>query len=343
VGLGQLTSGIAHDFNNVIQAISSGFMLIKKRTDDPKIVEISEHSAKAAERGRAVVNQLLSFARQQPIEMKKFDLCTMLREARPLLESTAGSRISLELLCPEDIGCIRTDAGLLEAALINLVANARDAMPNGGRIQIAAYPCEHAHDGGDFVTVAVNDTGDGMSPSVMARVTEPFFTTKPQGKGTGLGLAMVHGFAEQSGGKLRIESEEGRGTAIKLDLPRVKGTTIRYDVPVAMANDSRMTIDFQLSPLRDDEGTITHLIASGVGIDDRLAVEAELRALNQTLEERVRDEAARREATQIALMQSQKLEALGQPRPASWRHRVRRWQRSAPQFLRPLVRQLRQA
>lgn len=220
--LGQLTSGIAHDFNNVLAAIASGFKLIDRWSSEERVKDIARHSLAASQRGGALVKQLLAFARQQTIKPERVDVGEVLTQALPLLERAVSTQHKVSIDCPCDLGEIEVDAGLLESALINLVINARDAMPAGGEIAVTACrvtaddaPRAETH----LVQIAVHDTGEGMPPEVVARVTEPFFTTKKPDEGTGLGLAMVHGFVEQSGGSLQIESVVGEGTVISLLLP----------------------------------------------------------------------------------------------------------------------------
>jgi len=227
--LGRLTSGIAHDFGNVVQAITSGFELIEKWSDDPRVHEVVRHSVGAAERGGGLIKQLLAFARQETLAPVTTDLRAFIGDTWPLLSRSVGPGIDLSAQCPDDIGFCRIDPSLLEAALINLVINARDAMPEGGKITIAlhalATDAERPQELGGTATIVivVSDTGTGMTQDVAARVMEPFFTTKAPGKGTGLGLAMVHGFVRQSGGAMRIDSAPGEGTAITLYLRAAAG------------------------------------------------------------------------------------------------------------------------
>ena len=225
--LGQLTSGIAHDFNNIVAAISGGFSVIERRTSDPRLIEVSRHGVKAAERGAALVKQLLAFARQQVLTPVTVRLPNLLAEAEPLLRRSVGPAIDLKVDCPETLWPVRVDPVQLETALINLAVNARDAMPDGGTLVMEARPCpvgaaDHPSELGfrDAVAIRVIDDGCGMPPDILRHVVEPFFTTKGPGKGTGLGLPMVHGFAHQSGGTLKIESEPGRGTVVTLYLPQ---------------------------------------------------------------------------------------------------------------------------
>lgn len=225
--LGQLTAGISHDFNNIIAAISGAFGLIQRRSQDPRILDIAAHGHRAAWRGDALVKQLLMFARQQTLTPKAVDLRAMLDEAEPLLRRSVGSALTLAVNCPADVVTVRVDPVQLESALINLAVNARDAMPDGGSLSITVRPCppdmpdrppELA--GADAVVIDIEDTGIGIPPDILQRVIEPFFTTKGAGKGSGLGLAMVHGFAQASGGALRIVSREGQGTTVSLYLPQ---------------------------------------------------------------------------------------------------------------------------
>jgi CheY-like chemotaxis protein len=224
--LGQLTSGIAHDFNNIIAAIAGGFSVIERRIQDPRVAEVARHGAQAAERGGALVRQLLAFARQQSLAPLVVDLRALLREAEPLIARSLGPGVEVEIRCPDGLGRLRLDPVQLETALINLAVNARDAMPRGGHVRIEARACPPDEAGRPSelgprpgVAIAVSDTGGGIPPEILARVVEPFFTTKGPGRGTGLGLAMVHGFVGQSEGALRIASEPGEGTTVTLYLP----------------------------------------------------------------------------------------------------------------------------
>ena len=225
--MGRLVAGVAHDFNNILAAVLSGLSLVGRRLDDPDTLKLIEMSTNAAMRGTGLVKQLLAFARQQRLDPERIELAAFLSELEPLLGVSAGSGITVELADDGKCGAIVADAAQLQSALLNLVINARDAMPDGGLIRVEARlvsapgPDALAELGdGDYVAISVIDNGSGMPPEVLARVAEPFFTTKQPGKGTGLGVSMVHGFAHQSGGGLKIESEPGRGTAMTLFLPR---------------------------------------------------------------------------------------------------------------------------
>jgi PAS domain S-box-containing protein len=225
--IGKLTGGIAHDFNNLLAAVLGGIGMIERRIamDDAqrKIVGLAKH---AAEQGAELVSRLLSFARRQTLEPAQVSLPALGESVRGLLSHTLGGLVRLEWRLPEALWSAYADASQLELALINLIINARDAMPDGGTIVVSGENVQiaDANDiglaAGDYVLLTVADDGAGIPPALIDRVLEPFFTTKELGKGTGLGLSMVYGFAQQSGGMLDIESTEGAGTRIRIWLPR---------------------------------------------------------------------------------------------------------------------------
>ena len=213
--LGQLTAGIAHDFNNLVAAMAGGFSLVQRWTrNDERVQEVARQGLIAAGRGADLVKHLLAFARKQHLAPRRVNLADLLEEAEPLLRQSTGSRISVRIACPEVCPDVEVDVAQLETALMNLAINARDAMPDGGVLDITVAEPEPG-----IAAIVVRDRGGGMPADVLDRAREPFFTTKQPGKGTGLGLAMVHGFAEQSGGSLRITSEPGEGTTVELRLP----------------------------------------------------------------------------------------------------------------------------
>jgi PAS domain S-box-containing protein len=222
--LGQLTSGIAHDFNNILAAIAGGFALIEKRAPDDYMRNIAEHCQAAAHRGAKLVKQMLAFARQEVLAPRNVDVVALIRDAEVLIrQAIPGTVVTVDVA--DDLPHVLIDPVLLETALLNLSVNARDAMPGGGTLSITAQlaPLDDARrpaelGGHDAVAISICDTGSGMPPEILQRVVEPFFTTKPPGMGTGLGLAMVHGFVTQSGGAMRIESEVGTGTTVTLFL-----------------------------------------------------------------------------------------------------------------------------
>jgi CheY-like chemotaxis protein len=229
--LGQLTGGIAHDFNNLLTAVIGNLELAQKRSgSDPHTAGLLEAALSAAERGATLIKDLLTFARRQPLHPKAVDVSAVVDDAEKILKQTIGPDIRLLISAEPSLRPAWVDPNQLALAILNLALNARDAMPSGGRLQIA---CENrrAETGnlpsdlatGDYVVVTVSDTGSGMSETTLARVFEPFFTTKEAGRGSGLGLSMVQGFAAQSGGTVQIVSSLGEGTNVELWLPRAGG------------------------------------------------------------------------------------------------------------------------
>ncbi len=227
--LGQLSAGIAHDFNNVLQAVSGGLALIQKRADNRDLVmRFARMAMEAADRGATITGRLLAFARRGELRAEVVDADTLLAALQEMLDPVVGSTIAVCIAVEADTPMFDADRGQLETALINLVVNARDAMPDGGTVTIAAAPETIGASGeararlrpGRYVRLTVTDTGVGMDAATLARAAEPFFTTKPIGQGTGLGLAMACGFAQQSGGDYAIESTQGCGTTVSLWLPQ---------------------------------------------------------------------------------------------------------------------------
>jgi len=223
--IGQLTGGIAHDFNNLLMAVLGSLELVRKRLPfDPKVTPLLENAIQGAERGTALTQRMLAFARKTDLALEAVDLSQLVHGMVRLLQSSIGPAIDITVRFPPDLPPVRTDSNQLETGLLNLAVNARDAMPNGGNITIAATAetvagADGPLEAGEYVRLCVSDTGAGMDPETLARATEPFFTTKGVGKGTGLGLSMVHGLAAQSGGRLTIQSRLGEGTTIALWLP----------------------------------------------------------------------------------------------------------------------------
>ena len=220
--LGQLTGGVAHDFNNLLQVVGGNLELIESQVTQERTRRIVERCQTTVQRGTKLVQQLLAFARRQPLKFETFDLNERIVAIRELLDQIAP-RVRVDLSLCEDLWPIESDATQVELALINLVMNARDAMPGGGRVVITTANRRFAPGAelaGEFVSLSVSDGGSGIAPDILARVWEPFFTTKAAGKGTGLGLSMVYGFAKQSGGAAAIESELGKGTTVTLYLPK---------------------------------------------------------------------------------------------------------------------------
>lgn len=218
--LGELAGGIAHDFNNLMTVMrgSADFMLRQPDMPVEKRNRYLSVMLETAERATSLTSRLLAFARRQPLEPEVVDLSVRLDAMGEMLQRTLGSFYDLELDLAPALWLVEIDPTGLEAALLNAVLNARDAMPDGGRITIATRKVARAE--GDGVTLSISDTGHGIPPDTLKRVFEPFFTTKPTGKGTGLGLSQIHGYAVQSGGSAKIESELGKGTTVELWLPR---------------------------------------------------------------------------------------------------------------------------
>ena len=232
--LGQLTGGIAHDFNNMLGVIMGSHDLIMRRIrkGDFGIERFIEAAVSATERAAMLTQRLLAFARQQPLAPQPIDANKMIGNMSDLLHSTLGEHIRIETVAAGGLWTVHADAQQLESAILNVAINARDAMPDGGKLTIEtanayldeAYCRQHAEiEPGQFVMVAITDTGTGMSSEVAARVFDPFFTTKPAGKGTGLGLSQVYGFVKQSHGHIKVYSEVGAGTSVKIYLPRLRG------------------------------------------------------------------------------------------------------------------------
>jgi PAS domain S-box-containing protein len=224
--LGQLTGGIAHDFNNLLTSILLNADVLTSLLDD-KLRPLAEAVRMAAERGADLTRRLLAFGRRQMLEPRPTNVKELLTGMGALMHRTLGEHIQIEFRHAADVWFATIDANQLENAVLNLAVNARDAMPNGGKLTIETANAEFAADEaspeikpGQYVMIAVGDSGVGMPPDVLARAFEPFFTTKDVGKGTGLGLSMVYGFVKQSGGHARIQSEVGNGTVVRLYMPR---------------------------------------------------------------------------------------------------------------------------
>jgi len=224
--IGQLTGGVAHDFNNLLMIVSGSVHRLRRGIDDEKQVRLLDAIDNATQRGESLTRQLLAFSRRQTLQPSVIDLAAQLPELKDMLARSLRGDIEIRLVPPRRPCLVKVDPSEFELALLNLAVNARDAMPTGGTLTIAAKPIllrgKAGEEGlsGDFVAVRVADTGTGIAPEVLPRVFEPYFTTKEIGKGTGLGLSQVYGFARQSGGATIITSTVKRGTAITLFLPR---------------------------------------------------------------------------------------------------------------------------
>ncbi len=218
--LGQLTGGIAHDFNNLLTVVVGGLDLITKQITDERLTKYAANALAAAERGARLTAQLLAFSRVQRLEVKPTYVAPLIEEMRPLLRNVLGPGIEKVFDLDPHLTPVLADPTQVEVAVLNLAINARDAMPEGGTLTFSTRKCRINDDPelepGTYVELSITDTGCGMPPEVLARAFEPFFTTKEVGKGTGLGLSMVYGMAHQSGGAVRIESEPGVGTTVRL-------------------------------------------------------------------------------------------------------------------------------
>ncbi|HEX3861182.1 MAG TPA: ATP-binding protein [Stellaceae bacterium] len=256
--IGQLTGGMAHDFNNLLGIIIGNLDLLRLTGSLPaENDELVGEALSAAVRGADLTRRLLAFARRQPLQPERIDINDMVSNIVGLLGRTLGEHIPISVNLTNNVWPIVVDPAQLEASLVNLATNARDAMPRGGRLMITTE--NHALDAeyveayadlaaGDYVVVGVSDTGTGIPPEVMSRVFEPFFTTKEQGKGTGLGLSMVFGFAKQSGGHINVYSELGKGTTFRIYLPRdLTGVEVAPRPPAALpaagGNESVLVVD----------------------------------------------------------------------------------------------------
>jgi PAS domain S-box-containing protein len=228
--VGQLTGGIAHDFNNLLTPILGGLEMISTRIDDVRLKRVAETALESARRGAKLTSQLLAFSRIQRLAMKPVEVNAVIANMRQILKHTIGASIEIRTEFDPAAGRAICDENQLENALLNLAINARDAMEGRGGVLTISTMCTEETLGspdlepGAYVCVTVADTGAGMAPEILARAIEPFFSTKPLGKGTGLGLAQVYGIAQQSGGTLRIESREGEGTRVHILLPRAAAT-----------------------------------------------------------------------------------------------------------------------
>ncbi|MGB2729192.1 MAG: CHASE3 domain-containing protein [Methylovirgula sp.] len=234
--IGQLTGGIAHDFNNMLGVMSGSLDIMRRavKKGDFAIERFIDAAAKATERAATLTHRLLAFGRQQPLAPEPIDANKMIASMSDLLRSTLGEHIRIETISAGGLWATYADAHQLENAILNIAINARDAMQDGGDLTIEtgnayldeAYCQQNADvEPGQFVMVAITDTGQGIPPEIVSKVFDPFFTTKPIGKGTGLGLSQVYGFVKQSHGHIKIYSEAGNGTAVKIYLPRLIGET----------------------------------------------------------------------------------------------------------------------
>jgi PAS domain S-box-containing protein len=264
--VGRLAGGVAHDFNNLLTAINGYAELVLESLEaDEGTRQFVTEIRKAGERAVTLTRHLLAFSRQQAVSAEIVDVGALLADLEKLLRRLIGEDVELALARDTPLGLVRIDQSQFEQAIINLAINARDAMPNGGRLLIEARNVEldlgygASHGGvqpGPYVLVAVTDSGEGMDDATKGRLFEPFFTTKAIGKGTGLGLAMVYGFLKQSGGHVQVYSERGRGTTFKLYLPQAPGDPLPAEVALGTASVAGGT---ETVLLVEDESTVRAL------------------------------------------------------------------------------------
>ncbi|MCR6733865.1 MAG: PAS domain S-box protein [Afipia sp.] len=257
--IGQLTGGIAHDFNNLLTVILGSLELASKRLpEDARIVPLIANATQAAQRGAALTQRMLAFARRQDLDLRPVDLPDLVRGMTDLLQSSLGPSMPIETRFPLKLNLVHADANQLEMALLNLAVNARDAMPGGGSIVIAARE-ETVTAGsagklkaGRYVCLSMQDTGEGMDKATLARAMEPFFTTKGVGRGTGLGLSMIHGMTEQSGGRFVLKSRKGAGTTAEIWLPAAKPAKAADDAERSAKDNAPRTRPLVVLAVDDD-------------------------------------------------------------------------------------------
>jgi signal transduction histidine kinase len=282
--IGRLTGGIAHDFNNLLTGIVGSLDLLQTRLNQGRTENVGRYidaAMTSANRAAALTHRLLAFARRQPLIPKIVDANQLVVSLEDLLRRTIGEAIDLAIVVSDDLWNTLCDPNQLESALLNLAINARDAMPDGGRLTLSTANARldgvtaetPALAPGDYICVAVTDTGTGMSAEVAARAFDPFFTTKPIGQGTGLGLSMIYGFVKQSGGQARISSRVGEGTTVRIYLPRHLGEADEDVVEAELADAPRAEVG-ETVLIVDDEPTIRMLITEVLGELGYTAIEA---------------------------------------------------------------------
>ncbi len=268
--LGQLTGGVAHDFNNLLMVISGSLHILRKAIgDDPRSQRALAAIDGATKRGASLTSHLLTFARRQSVNPQAVDVARHIDAVRGVLDVGVGSAVTLKFDIAADVGPVMVDVAELETALVNLVINARDAMAGSGVITIAAHNDDAD---GKYVAISVEDTGAGIAPDILSKIFDPFFTTKPIGKGTGLGLSQVHGFAHQAGGTVKVTSEIGRGTRIKIVLPRRETAPTAAEVRIADISGSGTVLLVEDNP---DVATVSAGLLEQLGYTVRRVANAE--------------------------------------------------------------------
>jgi len=282
--IGQLTGGLAHDFNNLLTGITGSLELMKARLAQGRIGDLDRYitaAQGAASRAAALTHRLLAFARRQPLDPKPTSPNRLIADMEELVRRTVGPEIVVETVLSIGLWPTLCDPNQLENAILNLCINARDAMPNGGRLTIETANTwldergagERDMQPGQYVAICVTDTGTGMLPEVIARAFDPFFTTKPLGQGTGLGLSMIYGFVKQSGGQVRIYSEEGAGTTMRIYLPRHRGEVDEEVIPPRLSDAPRAQAG-ETVLIVDDEPTVRMLVTEVLDELGYAAIEA---------------------------------------------------------------------
>jgi PAS domain S-box-containing protein len=281
--VGQLTGGIAHDFNNILTVITGTIEILAEAVEkEPQLSAITTMIDEAASRGAELTQHLLAFARKQPLQPREIDVNTLVIDTAKLLRPTLGEQIEIALVFENETCFATVDPNQLATAILNLALNARDAMPDGGKLILETgsvylddnYASQHGDVGpGRYALIAVSDTGTGISAAIIDKVFNPFFTSKGPGKGTGLGLSMVYGFVKQSAGHVKIYSEEGHGTTIRMYLPPGTGATVAADIDaptvtqgghetILVVEDDKLVRDYVLTQLRS-LGYVTLEAANG--------------------------------------------------------------------------------
>ncbi len=289
--LGQLTGGVAHDFNNLLTAVLGSLELVRRQIGDERQLNLIDNAIKGASRGISLTQRMLSFARKQELALQPVAVDVLVAEMGDLLQRSLGPLIRIETDFPADLATAAADSNQLEAAVLNLAVNARDAMPEGGVLRVGAKneSVGRGHRSGlpdgDYIRLSVADTGSGMDAKTLAQATDPFFTTKGVGKGTGLGLSMVHGMAEQLGGRLQLNSQVGRGTTVEIWLP-VASATITAE-PVQLPVETKMETAMEPRPL------------TVLAVDDDALVLMNTTALLEDLGHKVIEASSGREALSV--------------------------------------------
>ena len=284
--VGQLTGGLAHDFNNLLAGISGSLEMLATRVHQGRTGELERYvvaAQGAAKRAAALTHRLLAFSRRQTLDPRPTDVNRLIQDMADLVRRTVGPGIALEVVGTAGLWTALVDPNQLENALLNLAINARDAMPDGGRLTVETGNRWIDERGGrerdlapgQYLSICVSDTGTGMPPDVIARAFDPFFTTKPLGQGTGLGLSMIYGFARQSGGQVRIYSEIGLGTMVCIYLPRHYGGEDRPDTAVGHDGEAPRAVEGETVLVVDDEPTVRMLVADVLSDLGYAAIEAE--------------------------------------------------------------------